>query len=148
MPDTWTIVGTIVGVLSLILAAVQTVRYQATKKLLDQLQNREQIATWSLYDLAIQAYTSLGEARAALRDVSGAPVAAIEKTAQVASLLNAIWLKLIEHAATLEPEFTEATIERWRNLGRLDSDWRLQRARKLLPASISGEKAGLEQLTP
>lgn len=133
--DPWTIASTGIGIASLMLAIVQSFRYQATKKLLEQMQDREQIATWALYDLGIQAYTSLGEARVALRGNSNVPVAGIEKTAQVASLLNAMWLKLIEHAATLEPKFDEAAIKRWQELGRLDSDWRLERARKLLPAA-------------
>jgi hypothetical protein len=135
-PDWWTIVGTVVGVISLVIAVVQTFRYREAKRLLEQLRVREQLAIWSLYDLIVQAYDSTGEARTALRSDGAEPVKAIEKTAQTAALLNAAWLKTIEHAATLEDTFDQAALERWISLGRLDSDWRKARARKLLPPSI------------
>jgi hypothetical protein len=132
-PDWWTIVGTVIGAISLILAVVQTIRYQVAKRLLRRINEREQLATWALYDLIVQAYDIIGEARTTLRSEPNSPVQAVEKTAQAASLLNAMWLKTVEHAAMLEPEFREPTLQRWVDLGRLDSDWRLARARKLLP---------------
>lgn len=132
--DQWTILGTLIGAVSLVLAGVQTVRYQVAKRLLARLNEREQLANWALYDLLVQAYDSLAEARHALKP--GQPTdssTAAEKTAQVASLLNATWLLVIQHAAMLEPSFDEAAIGRWKKAGRLDTTWREERARKLLP---------------
>jgi hypothetical protein len=132
--DGWAVLGTVASIASLALAVVQTIRYRVAKSLLRQLRNKEQVATWSHYDLIVQAYDWNAEARDALRSEAGAPIVALEKTAQVSSLLNAMWLKSVEHAASLEINFDEEAIERWQALGRLDTEWRLKRARKLLPS--------------
>jgi len=137
--EAWTILSTGVSVASLGLAIIQTFRYRATKRLLAKLNEREQLATWSLYDLLVQAYTANAEARSALREEQTPAVAAIEKSAQTAALLNAMWLNTVEHAAQLEPVFDEAVLDRWIRLGRLDSEWRIARARKLLPSHLRGE---------
>jgi len=138
--DWWSVIGTVIGAISLVIAGVQTVRYQVAKRLLQRINSREQVATWGLYDLIIQAYDDVVEAREALRSApNAAPVKAVEKTAQTAALLNAMWLATVEHASTLEPQFNSSTVERWVELGRLDSDWRIARAKKLLPSANSGE---------
>lgn len=136
-PDLWTIAGTVAGVTSLFVAVIQTFRYREAKRLLEQLRLRDQLSTWSLYDLIVQAYEAVGEAREALRNGPVPPAKALEKTAQSAALLNAMWLNTIEHAATLEPVFDQATLDRWKALGRLDSEWRVSRAKKLLPPPSS-----------
>ena len=149
-PDWWTISGTVIGAISLVVAGVQTVRYQVAKRLLKRISEREQVATWALYDRITQAYDDVGEARQALRSTdaqsagpsqvalthveTAAWTRAVEKTAQTAAILNAMWLNTIEHASSLEPVFEEATVERWKELGRLNTPWRIERARKLLPA--------------
>ena len=130
----WTILGTVLTAVGLAVAVIQSFRYQEAARLLRTLRDREQIANWALYDLITQAYDQVREARDELRDESGGSRKALENAARAVSLLNAMWLNTVEHAAALEPEFSEQTLDRWEALGRLDTQWRMERARRLLPA--------------
>ena len=134
--DIWAIIGTILAAAGLVVAVIQTLRYRVARQLLLKINQREQISTWALYDLVVQAYDSLNHTRSVLREPSGDTRAALESAAKASSLLNAMWLRCVEQAALLEPTFDEAAIERWKEMGRLDSEWRYTRARKLLPRAV------------
>ena len=132
--DTWTVLGTVLTAVALAISLVQTIRYRIASALLRQIHQRDQIANWALYDMIVQTYDCLHKARAAAGEDPPNENVLIAETNQASAVVNSMWLRTVERAAILEPEFNENTIARWEQTGRLDSVWRLARARKLLPS--------------
>ena len=124
--DTWTVLGTVLTAVALAIPLVQTIRYRIASALLRQIHQRDQIANWALYDMIVQTYDCLHKARAAAGEDPPNENVLIAETNQASAVVNSM--------AILEPEFNENTIARWEQTGRLDSAWRLARARKLLPS--------------
>ena len=123
--------GLIFSVAGLVLAISQTLRYNQARKDLNELQRRHNADIWQGISLTLQAYETLDDARNI--DVSGPRRP--ELAAKLGSARRAVvaqYVHQLRQATLDEPEFTDETVERWRSIGRLENEWRVQQARKFL----------------
>jgi hypothetical protein len=115
-----TIVGTIASVIGVVIAVVQTVRIR-------ELRRHTEADTWEGIRILRSAYHFLERSAAAK---AGDPDVREARGKVTESIRH-----FIKQAALAERHFSEATIEQWKKLGRIEADWHIQAARMHLPQS-------------
>lgn len=136
------VVAGLVGIVSFILAFVQTLRYRQAEKDLQFFRRSKNADIWGNIALVLQAYESLDDARTLVRRRQ------VELAGKLSSARRAIvgqYIQLLKQAILDEPEFTEETIQYWRRIGRLENDWRAAQAMKYIYAADRGSHASRDQ---
>ncbi len=140
--DNMNVAGGIASVLSVIVAVVQTVRYRQAARLLRHVERSRNAATWQNIVMVLRVYDSLHEVTEMDRQViQTSPDRLMAKINRARECVVNQWIQLIKEAALEEPIFNEEVIERWQRQGRLENDWRVAHARKLLDIETVQTKA-------
>lgn len=124
-------IGILITCLGIGIAVIQTIRAEQTTRKLRRLERVQSAQIWHNIALTLNAYETLEDAREYAKD--GAQKEAL--VAKISSARRCIvdqYLDLIRAAALEEKEFTEQTVQRWVEQGRLQNDWRVMQARKFI----------------
>jgi hypothetical protein len=124
------IAGTIVSIIGLIIAIIQSMKYKAANENYKKLKQIRNTQIWGSISLILEAYDTLDEAKKILeeREIDS------EISLKIVSARKSIvaqYLRLLEQAILDEPTFTIETANEWRKKGLLENEWRYQVAIKL-----------------
>ena len=118
-PAAVAVLGSLASILGLFVATLQGIR-------LRDLRRRTNADVW----------LSLRTARAMIRKLeTGDARKQHSQVAEAYGKLTELFCHLLKQAVLDEKEFTEETIRRWREAGKLDSDWQEAQARQFLATS-------------
>ena len=132
MESAVTIVEIVTTVLALVVAAVQTVRYKHSQSLIKDLKRAKNATIWTHIAIVLEAYYTIEDARDKCeKDQEKGEVFA--KITSARRTIVILWLDMLKEAALDEEEYNLKTIEKWIKLGRLENDWRIDKAKRLVP---------------
>lgn len=127
-----TIIGIIIALLGFVLAVLQWFRNKELKKALAHINKIKQAEIWTNIAIVARIFDSLEVAREiVLSKQEGDQKLLSEISSARRGTINH-YLHLLKEAVLAEPDFNMETIEKWKNVGRLENEWRATQAIKLL----------------
>ena len=146
--DLFNVIAGIATLIGLGISLVQTMRYRAAERNLEQLKRSRNADIWLNIAMVLGAYETIDDVRQMLagqdppqRDVLSAKVGSARRC-----IVNQ-YMQLLKEAVLDEDEFTEATVQQWRSIGRLENEWRVAQARKFVRSSIE-KKQSADSIRP
>lgn len=120
----WAIIGTVTSFLSLIFAMIQTLKYRAEKKNYEKLKNIQHNQIWGNIRLVLEIFDRLEPLKENAEKLNSIPDEV--KARIIAARQSAVdnYIRLIEQAALAEDTFTQETVDRWFENGKLENEWR------------------------
>ena len=135
-------VGLFFGVCGVFIAYKQNFIANQLKTTLADVKKKREQEIWTQIGIDLTAFDALDESRSLLSQ-SSVVDQEIEIRRKIESARRAtidLYRLLLCEAVGIEPVFTMNTIKKWRNAGRLENEWRVRTAMRLLPTrEIPGE---------
>lgn len=141
-------IGSISSIVSLVFGVVQFMRYKAAKEKHDKLKQIRGTQIWGSINLTLEAYDTLDEAKALLKNDNLQNIDLNELAYKVVSARKstvAQYLRLLEQAILDEDNFTEETAKQWKDKGLLENEWRYKTALKLAQGKTSMKSKALPE---
>jgi hypothetical protein len=120
--------------MGVVVAVIQTAKAREARDALLREQRNRNASIWHNIALVLNAYETIEDARAYSKELS-TDVKCESLAAKLSSARRCIvdqYLDLLKAAILDEPAFTEDTIKMWIDQGKLQTEWRVQQARKFL----------------
>lgn len=125
--------GSLASFIGLVIAYVQWRNYRSAEQQLLTIRRHRNADIWTNISLLLQAYESIEDARNLW---STSEISNTQLLAKINSARRSIvsqYLHLLKEAALDEPRFSDQTIQEWIKCGRLENEWRIAQARRLIP---------------
>lgn len=127
---TWiNLLGAAASVIGIGIAIAQTFRYREARRLLVEIRRNRSAEIWGGIALTLQAYDTIEDARELVPDTASALSG---KVASARRVVVAQYLQQLRQAVLDEPVFNERVLQNWIANGRLENEWRIAQARRLL----------------
>lgn len=113
---------------------IQTYRAKQVSEDLKQKKREQNASIWCNISMVLNTYDTLEDARIYANGASG-PENMDALSAKISSARRCIvdqYLNLLKQAVLDEPDFSEEVLQRWIKQGRLENEWRVAQARKLI----------------
>jgi hypothetical protein len=130
--DLFSIFGVVVSLVSIYFAILQTLRKREVEKTLNELKRTRRADTWTNMAIVIRTFDTLDEARVNLLAQTNPSPFVLSKISSARRGTVDQWRHLLKQAILDEPDFCAATIDRWVAEGKLENEWRVNQARRLL----------------
>lgn len=130
--DLFSVLGLVVSLISVAIAVTQTIRKRDVEKALNDMKRMRRADTWTNMAIVIRIFDTLDEVRVELLAQRRPPSTLLSKISSARRGTVDQWRHLLKQAVLDEPAFCEATIERWALEGKLENEWRIAQARRLL----------------
>lgn len=130
-----------IGLLGSIVTIYQFLKNKELKKTIEKLKRTEEAEMWTYLGSAVKTYEALSEARELLSKRAIIDYESLLKVQSARRGTIDLYILLLKDVVLKEEDFTENTIKKWVELGRLETDWRISQARRLLPTT---KKTGIE----
>jgi hypothetical protein len=127
-----TAIGFVATCLSLAIAVVQTVRHSELRKSLEKIRRAKEAEIWTCIGIVLKTYDSLEQAVQILKTREQVDFEALVKIQSARRGIVDQYRMLLKEAVLEEEEFSIDTIEKWKRVGRLENDWRVSQAKRLL----------------
>lgn len=124
-----------VGLLGSIVTIYQFLKNKELKKTIEKLKRTEEAEMWTYLGSAVKTYEALSEARELLSKRDSIDYESLLKVQSARRGTIDLYILLLKDVVLKEEDFTETTIKKWVELGRLETDWRISQARRLLPTT-------------
>ena len=96
---------------------------------------RRHVIIWT-----VRTFDSLDEARDLIASREPVDDEVISKISSARRGTVDHWRELLKDAVLQEPEFNSATLEKWIEMGRLENEWRIAQARRLLTVQAENNR--------
>jgi DNA-binding Lrp family transcriptional regulator len=126
------IFGTAVGFLGFMVAVLQTVRNRSLRNTLKRMRRAEEAEIWTNIGIVVRTFDSLNEARELICSREKVDHEVLSKIQSARRGTIDQYRQLLKEAVLHEPVFNRETIEKWKRIGRLENEWRVRQAERLL----------------
>ncbi len=130
------IAGLVIGLVGIILGLRERFAADELKRAMKQIEKAKRIEIWTNIGIVATIFDGLNAAKdMILKKGSGDP----EILCKIESARRGsvdLYRLLLKDAAIAEPNFTIRTIDEWKNAGKLENEWRIKAAKRLLTTSI------------
>jgi hypothetical protein len=123
----------IIGFIGSVVTIYQFLKNRELKKTIEKLQRTEEAEMWTYIGSIVKTYDALCDARKLLSDKPNIDYESLLKVQSARRGTIDLYILLLKDAVLKEEDFSEDTIKRWIELGRLENEWRISQARRLLP---------------
>jgi hypothetical protein len=134
----WAIFGAIFTTVATCIALLELTKKRAVDRQFGIYKRDSKNRVWGHIQLILEVYNTLDEARnlpkadALAQGYDDYEAFLCDKITSARKGIVASYLRLIEQAISIEEGFNEETALRWRQMGRLENEWRYQVALKFL----------------
>ena len=126
------IAGLTVGIVGLIGAFRERILRNELTKTLGRIENARNAETWTNIGVVATVFDSLDTARAMVRERQTVDYEVLGKIESARRGTVDHYRMLLKEAVLAEPNFSEETIRIWEDTGKLENEWRVRAAKRLL----------------
>ncbi|MCX5991029.1 MAG: hypothetical protein NTZ04_01660 [Chloroflexi bacterium] len=129
------IAGLIVGVISVVLAIRERFIREQLELTLTRVEAEKIREIWTKIGIDATVFDSLDDARSILRQRHVVDHEVLGKVESARRGTIDLYRLILKEAAAAEADFTMDTISKWRKAGKLENEWRVRAAMRLLPTN-------------
>jgi hypothetical protein len=130
------IVSLLFSIIGTLCAVIQTYRAHEANKRYNRKKREQNASIWHNISMVLNTYETLEDAREYAKNAkfndNGRSEALLAKISSARRCVVDQYLILLKAAVLDEPEFNEQTLRKWISQGRLENEWRIDQARKLI----------------
>ena len=133
------IASLVMGILGLLVggvSAVYAIRERMLKQMLDRtlrtVEEAKARGIWTKIGIDCTAFDALDDAKKLVQSRQAVDHEVLAKIENARRSTVDLYRLLLEEAATIERDFSMDTIKRWQKAGRIENEWRLKAAMRLL----------------
>jgi len=128
------IAGLMLGIVGIVLGLRERFAANELKRAMKQIEKAKIIEIWTNIGIVATIFDGLDSAKDMIFKKSNVDHEVLCKVEGARRGSVDLYRLLLKDAAIAEPNFDIDTIERWKNEGKLENEWRVQAAKRLLSA--------------
>lgn len=131
-PEGFGIVGSIASIAGILIAAIQTIKYNEARKLIERMRKTNNANIWTNIGLLLQAYETMDDLKSCIAESPSIPTIIHSKANSARRTIVNMYIHMLRDAILDEDNFSEKTIALWQKSGRLENPWRIAQAKRLI----------------